>query len=74
MGKDKFAVLEESQVKDEFVEGSALKETKTKAAKKTIQIHGMNVELADAIVASGESFSNFAKRAIRKLALEEGII
>lgn len=50
------------------------KEEVSKPAKKKILLYGIPTELYDAIEGTHESFSSFARRAIIKLAKEEGII
>jgi hypothetical protein len=73
MSKDKFAILNEAGSK-EIQKDAPLKESANSNDTFQMSVYGMNRELADKIKATGESTSNFAKRAIRKLAREEGII
>ena len=76
MVKSKFDYLDSEEAK-EVQEASSLKEAtpvKKKAAKKNQMVYGISVELAKAIEDAGESFSGFAKRAMVKVAREEGII
>lgn len=69
MKRDKFEALQ-----DETVDQASLKENKKDTGTFQMSVYGMSRELADQIKATGESTSNFAKRAMRKLAREEGII
>lgn len=70
--EDKFSILTNAE---DTIKGASLKENSSKK-NDTFQmsVYGMDRELADKIQKTGESSSNFAKRAIRKLAKEEGII
>ena len=63
---------------DTVVTDAALTTKKTIAkkeskAKKNIIIYNLEQDLYDAIDATGESFSSFAKRAILKMAKQDGI-
>ena len=61
---------------EEVVESAALgKKEKPKAKeKKKILLYGIPLELTEAIEASGESFSAFARRACIKVARQEGLM
>ncbi len=61
---------------EEVVEGAALgkKEKAKSKEKKKILLYGIPLELTEAIEASGESFSAFARRACIKVARQEGLI
>ena len=73
MKKNKFAQLEDKI--EDIQEGAPLAETTIKSSKVApIQIYGVSKKLSDAINETGESRSNFFKRAANKLAREEGII
>jgi hypothetical protein len=73
MAKNKFAILNDDKAVENIQNNAPLKENK-KAQTYQLSVYGFNRELADKIQATGESTSSFAKRAIRKLAREEGII
>ena len=61
---------------EEIAGGAALKENETTRKKKTknILVYGVPVEWQELIESNGETFSGFAKRAIRKLLKEEDLI
>ena len=71
MAKNKFEILED-KIKD-VQAGAPLKEVAGKE-KKNFMVYSFDVELGAAVEATGEKLSGFAKRAMRKVALEEGII
>jgi hypothetical protein len=66
----------EIQNLNKVISGAALskKEELPKPTKKKILLYGIPTELYDAIEGTHESFSSFARRAIIKLAKEEGVI
>lgn len=75
MAKSRFGDMEKLNA---AVDGAALtakKEPKKKepTAKKSNMVYNIPVDLYEAINDTGESFSNFAKRAITRLAKEEGL-
>ena len=72
MAGSKFDALKSAKAQ-EVKEESHLKETKAKAQKKNQMIYGIPVDLSEAIEASGQTLSGFAKRAMIKVAREEGI-
>ena len=73
MAKDKFEILDDEKISD-IQEGAPLKEVAAAKAKKNFMVYSVEVEFADAIEASGEKLSGFAKRAMRKVAKEEKIV
>jgi hypothetical protein len=77
MAKDKFALLKGAAAQ-ELQADSSLKENvaakKPVKKKKDQMVYGISLELAEAVEAAGESLSGFAKRAMMKVAREEGII
>ncbi|PHQ89523.1 MAG: hypothetical protein COB42_06780 [Sulfurimonas sp.] len=73
--KNKFDILND-KILENVQEGAPLKEVSQEPKKqnKNFMVYSIDKELADAISASPEKLSGFAKRAMRKLAREEGII
>lgn len=74
MGKGRFSDM---QALNSVVSDAALTvkaPIKEKAEKLNRMVYNISGELYTAIDESGESFSNFAKRAMMRLAREEGIL
>ncbi|RLA84032.1 MAG: hypothetical protein DRG78_02665 [Epsilonproteobacteria bacterium] len=71
MAKNRFEALDDNE---EIITEAKLKDKEETKSTFQMSVYGMNRELADKIKDTGESTSGFAKRAIRKLAKEEGII
>jgi len=72
--RNKASILDDEIETGDITSGANLKENTNKKETQSIQVHKISKELVKNIIDNGESFSNFAKRAIRKLAQEENII
>ena len=73
MAKNKFELLKGAAAK-ELQADSSLKENVAAKKKKDQMVYGIPLALTKAVEEAGESLSGFAKRAMLKVAREEGII
>ena len=73
MAKSKFEALDDFNMAD-IQSDAPLKENTSVKKKKNQMVYGIDVELAEAVKARGESLSSFLKRAGIRIAKEEGII